>query len=185
MDAGVPSETAPGDPLEAIREAALGLLSSREHSRRELLRKLRRKGHSQDHIETIVGRLEAAGLVSDERYARLFVTDRLAIHPLGRRRIVMELRRRGIEAEAASRAVDEVYREGEVDEGVVAERLARRRAVRLEGVDPAAARRRLAGYLARRGFAPEIVTEAIRRVSGRPPDVPEEPGEGPSLSRCE
>jgi regulatory protein len=177
MDAGVSPGTATGDPLEAVREAALGLLSSREHSRRDLVRKLRRKGHSQDHIETIVGRLEAAGLVSDERYARLFVTDRLAIHPLGRRRIVMELRRRGIGAEAAARAVDEVYQEGEVDERVVAERLARRRAIRLQDVDPAAARRRLAGYLARRGFAPEIVAEAVQRASGHPREVDETPDE--------
>ncbi len=131
-----------------------------------------------------MGRLEAAGLVSDERYARLFVTDRLAIHPLGRRRIVMELGRRGIGAEAAARAVDEVYQAGELDERSVAERLARRRAVRLKDVDPAAARRRLAGYLARRGFAPEIVAEAVRRVAGRPLEAQEAPVEPPLLNRC-
>jgi regulatory protein len=157
------------DPLERAREAALALLSRREHSRRELARKLRRKGHSRDDIEALLSRLEEAGLVSDERYARLFVTDKLAVNPLGRRRIVRELLLKGIDAQAAGRAVDEVYRDREIDERGLAERLARKRAASLRALGPAAARRRLAGYLARRGFESGVVADVIREVLGRAP----------------
>jgi regulatory protein len=158
------------DPLALVREAALALLSRREHSRRELARKLRRKGHSRDQIEVVLTRLEEVGLVSDERYARLFVTDTLAVRPLGRRRIVQGLRLKGIEPEAAGRALEEVYRDRAVDDRSLAEDLARRRAGRLQTLEPTAARRRLAGFLARRGFDAVIVADTLRRVLRERPD---------------
>ena len=157
-------ESPQADPLSEVREAALALLSRREHSRRELARKLRRKGYSRDQIESVLGRLEEVGLVSDERYARLFVMDKLAVRPLGRRRIVQGLRRKGVEGELADRAIDAVYHDREVDDRTLAETLARKRAERLVGLDAAVARRRLSGFLARRGFDAAVVVETVRRV---------------------
>jgi regulatory protein len=159
-------ESPHADPLSEVHEAALALLSRREHSRRELARKLRRKGYSRDLIDGVLTRLEEVGLVSDERYARLFVTDKLAVRPLGRRRIVQGLRRKGVEAELADRALEEVYRDREVDDRTLAETLARKRVDRLVDLDPAVARRRLSGFLARRGFDAAVVVETVRRVLG-------------------
>ncbi len=170
------------DPLAQVREAALALLSRRDHSRRELARKLRRKGHSREQIEAVLARLEEAGLVSDERYARLFVADKLAVGPLGRRSIVQGLRLKGIGVEAAGRALEEVYRDREVDDRNLAEGLARKRAGRLCMLEPAVARRRLAGLLARRGFDASVVADVIRDVlgaasaSGEAPDLDDSEG---------
>jgi regulatory protein len=176
-------DSPPDDPLSEVREAALALLSRREHSRRELARKLRRKGHSRDHIEVVLTRLEEVGLVSDERYARLFVTDKLAVRPLGRRRIVQGLRLKGIAAEAAGRALEDVYRDREVDDRSLAESLAKKRAARLSGVEPPAVRRRLAGFLARRGFDAGVVADTVRRVLGEGPGDPAETGSAYGVPR--
>jgi regulatory protein len=155
---------------EEVHDSALGLLSQREYSRHELARKLRRKGHSRDAISAVLDRLEAAGLVSDERYARLYVRDRLAVNPQGRHRIVRGLRAKGIAPELASAAVEEVYAREEVSDRASAEALARKRLRALADLDPLARRRRLSGYLARRGFDSGTVGEVLSEVL-RPREV--------------
>jgi regulatory protein len=149
-----------------IHQVALDILARREHARRELARRLRRRGFSREAIDAELNRLEGAGLVSDERYARLFVRDRLAVNPQGRRRILGGLRAKGIGSDLAAAAIDEVYEERGISETEAAERLARKRLSLMRDDDPVARRRRLAGYLARRGFAPEAVAAALRAALG-------------------
>jgi regulatory protein len=154
-----------------IHQVALDILGRREHARRELARRLRRRGFSREAIDSELNRLEGAGLVSDERYARLFVRDRLAVNPQGRRRILGGLRAKGIGSEVAAAAIDEVYRDRGISETEAAERLARKRVSLMGDDDPVARRRRLAGYLARRGFAPDAVSAALRSALEALPDV--------------
>ncbi|MFN2432943.1 MAG: regulatory protein RecX [Gemmatimonadota bacterium] len=158
---------------EAIHASALDLLGRREHSRRELARKLRRRGFPREGIESVLGRLQGAGLVSDERYARLFVRDKLAVNPQGKRRILRGLRAKGVEAQLAEDAVQDVYEETGSSDRHAAESLARKRLKALVGLEPAVARRRLAGYLARRGFDGRIVAEVLREVLRTPAAVHE------------
>jgi regulatory protein len=84
--------------------AAVRLLGRREHSTRELKRKLAGKGHAQDAVERIVDKLAEKDLVSDERFATNFV----AYH--GRRghgptRIRAELRQQGATDEVINSAL--------------------------------------------------------------------------------
>lgn len=149
---------------EEAHQSALDLLSRREHSRRELARKLRRKGYGRDDIEGALERLEGAGLLSDARYARLFVTDRLAVNPQGTWRLVRGLRDKGVRADLAVQAVEEIYAERGLTDREVAESLARKRLPLLEALDPATTQRRLAGYLARRGFKGSVVGDVVADV---------------------
>ena len=87
------------------RGTALNLLSRREHSRAELERKLRRKGFSPDAIEAALDALGAEGLQSDERYTEAYVRWRYG-RGYGPRRILAELRERGISGAFAERFVD-------------------------------------------------------------------------------
>ena len=91
--------------------------------------------------------------------------DRLSLQPQGRRRIAQGLRAKGVGAEAAARAMAEVYAEAGTDDRETAEALARRRWRLLGSLAPDVARRRLSGYLARRGFEAAIVTDVVRRLT--------------------
>ncbi|MBA2564262.1 MAG: regulatory protein RecX [Gemmatimonadetes bacterium] len=155
---------------DAVHKAALDLLSRREHSRRELARKLRRRGHARADIDEVLARLEAVGLVSDERYARLFVRDRLTVNPQGSRRLLTGLRTKGIVDSIAELAVLNGFEERGLGEPELAREVAVRRLPRLRGLDAVAARRRLSGYLARRGFAASTVASVVRELidAGRP-----------------
>lgn len=161
-----PRFAGPSDPSpEGAHAAALDVLSRCEHSRRELARKLRRRGYARETIEGVLDRLEAVGLVSDARYARLFVRDRLAVRPQGRRRILAGLRAKGVAAEVAGQAVKEIYGEEGASDRDTAEALARHRWRLLRSLDPAVARRRLADFLARRGYDAAVVADVVRRVA--------------------
>jgi regulatory protein len=147
------------DLLWKAREASLTLLSHRPRSARELERRLARKDFPADVAASTVEDLADKGLVDDSAFAESFVRDRVRLRPKGKRRLVQELRAKGIAPETAEAAVGEVMMREDVSE----EELARAAAAKWSakpGEDPRAARRRLYGFLARRGFG----TDAIRLV---------------------
>jgi regulatory protein len=66
--------------------------------------------------------------------------------------------------DTASSAVEEVWEEEEVDQAGAAIQLARKRAASLGGLDPLARRRRLYGFLARRGYEADEIRAALAVV---------------------
>jgi regulatory protein len=80
------------------REVALGLLARREHSKRELIIKLRARGCPEKIITQVVDQLSAEGMQSDARFAETFVRSRVN-RGRGPLRIRAELIERGLEDE--------------------------------------------------------------------------------------
>ena len=80
------------------REVALGLLARREHSKRELIIKLRARGCPEKIITQVIDQLAAEGMQSDARFAETFVRSRID-RGRGPLRIRAELIERGIEDE--------------------------------------------------------------------------------------
>lgn len=66
------------NPAAQIREAAIRLLSRREHSQVELIRKLTQKGFDENDCNLEVLRLKEQGYQSDTRFAQMFVRARAA-----------------------------------------------------------------------------------------------------------
>jgi len=71
------------------------LLASREHSRKELERKLLSKSHAADDVEQVLDQLAAQGLQSDARYAEAYIHSRIQ-RGYGPLRIRAELKERGV-----------------------------------------------------------------------------------------
>ena len=61
-----------------MHEAAVRLLARREHAGEELALKLEQRGFGRSAIDAEIERLAAEGLQSDERFANLFVEQRVA-----------------------------------------------------------------------------------------------------------
>jgi SOS response regulatory protein OraA/RecX len=76
-------------------QKAVELLSFRPHFVVQLRQKLSDRHYSDDEIEASVERLTRSGLLDDFETARGFVASRLRRGPIGRRRMEMELARRG------------------------------------------------------------------------------------------
>jgi regulatory protein len=147
------------------RETALRLLSYRPRSARELRQRLRQKGFAPEDVDWCLEQLDTRGLVDDAAFAEMFSRDRIRLRPQGRRRMVQELRARGVDPETASEAVHEVMQEEQVDELALARQAAGRWKPRV-GEERERARRRLSGFLARRGFGAEATRRVMEEVLG-------------------
>ncbi len=90
-------------PPRDAYQTALDLLSRRDHFRRELVDKLRRKGFPADEVEAAIARCQDLGLVDDERVAERFVEVRAATRGWGPNRLAAELRKRGVAPDDAER----------------------------------------------------------------------------------
>ena len=143
------------------KDAALSLLSYRARTAAELTRRLKRKGYGEEVAEETVDRLGELGMVDDAAFAESFVRDRVRLRPQGRRRMKGELRAKGVDAETAEAAIAEVMAGEETCEVELARAAAARWKPR-SGEEPAAARRRLHGFLARRGFGGDAVRTVLR-----------------------
>lgn len=148
------------DLLWKAREASLGLLSYRPRTSRELQRRLVRKDFPEDVAASTVEELAEKGLVDDAAFSESFVRDRLRFRPRGRRRLVQELRAKGVTPETAEASVGAVLEQAEVTEIDLARQAAARFAPRA-GEDPRRARRRLHAFLARRGFGSAAIREVL------------------------
>jgi len=135
-----------GDTAQQVYAKALGLLSRREHSQRELRRKLDRKGYTADESAVAVQRLQQQSFQSDQRFAQMLVRSRVA-QGQGPRRILAELRTHGITDDDAREALEQ---EG-TDWLTLARRIHARRYGQASSRDPQETRRR-AAFLLRRGF---------------------------------
>lgn len=145
------------------RESALSLLSFRARTAVELRRRLRRKEFPEEVAEACVQELVDRGLVDDSAFAEVFVRDRVRLRPRGTRRLVQELRAKGVDADTAADAVEEVLEREEVTELELAREAVAKWSARA-GEDPLRARRRLYGFLARRGFGGETVRQIMDEV---------------------
>lgn len=86
------------DASEAYQKShatALRLLARREHSVRELRDKLAARGVANDIIDALLAALTGSGLLSDRRFAEIYVRGRFE-RGYGPQRIRAELRERGI-----------------------------------------------------------------------------------------
>ena len=142
-------------------QRALALLVRREHSRKELTRKLRAKGVDRSDAQAAVERMAEAGWQSNERFAEQLVRSRAA-QGHGPIRIRAELATHGLD-DATIRAALEGERQGEAhDWGRLARDLARRRFGR--GLaDDRCLQRKAGEFLIRRGFTIEQMRRAIGR----------------------
>lgn len=174
------SELLEADADVRVREAALNLLSYRARTRLELRTRLRQKGFSTSRIDACLDRLEQRGLLDDEAVAAAFVRDRLRHRPRGKARLASELRAKGVDADTAHDTIDRVFEdEGASDVALAceaAEGWLRRQGAKLRdalagepGPERDKARRRLHGYLSRRGFRGDALAEAMERL-GRAAD---------------
>jgi len=148
---------------------ALKLLAVRSRSSHEVRQALDRRGYPPDEVAAVIARLTACRYLDDAEFARAWVTARAHRVAVGPARLARELRAKGIpdgKIAAALRTLAEDWSPAEAAGEAV-----RRKLKALAGLPPAVARRRLAGYLERRGFSPEIIIAMCRRHIGTPADM--------------
>ncbi len=122
--------------------------------------RLLRAGFEAAEVDDVVSRLETVGLLNDEQFASEFAEHAVTVRRAGRRSIASSLYAKGVARDTVEGIIDAL---GD-DEEARARELARVRAARLGGLEPAAAFRRLASLLMRRGYDPSVARSAAREA---------------------
>lgn len=147
------------DAFEVAYQQALHFISYRPRSEMEVRQKLAEKGADDLLIERVIGRLKDSRLVGDEQFARTWVDNRSAFRPRSHRMLRYELRQKGVEDEFIQNALQEAVAEPDL-----AYQASSQYAHRLTGLDWETFRKRLAGFLSRRGFSYGISAPVIRQL---------------------
>jgi regulatory protein len=146
------------DAVQHAYDQALDFLGYRARSQAEVERYLADKGVEPDVVAAVLSRLYMAGLLDDTAFARAWVENRETFQPRGARGLRYELEHKGIDPEVIAEVV------AGVDETDSAYRAAQARAWQIASLDREAFRRKLGGFLARRGFDYDVIREVIDRL---------------------
>jgi regulatory protein len=151
-------------PRRSTYARALDMLEARARAVTELRRLLIKKGEPPEEVDAAIERLRAAGVLDDANFARQLTRSKALGGGHSRRRIQQELAKRGVARDVSDEAIEEVFEEEGIDEAAAIERVARKKLRLLGGLDLATQKRRLFGFLARRGYDSDAIARALRVV---------------------
>jgi regulatory protein len=141
-------------PVISLKARALKYLSSREHSRLELARKLSPYAQDDDNIESLLDWLQASKFLSQERFSESLVHRRAGRY--GNNRIFSELQSHGI----AGAALAEVRQELTDGEAARAREVLRRKFA--TAPEDLAARAKCQRFLQQRGFSHSAIQAVVK-----------------------
>lgn len=139
----------------AAQAKAYRLLAVRARSEKELRDRLARAGFVEAIISAAIDDCKQKRYLDDAIFARQFIQSRLRNRPMGRERLKVELRQKGVDEATIAAALEESVTAQDLL--ALAEQLAEKQRKRLANVPPPKARQRLADFLRRRGFDWETI----------------------------
>ena len=146
------------DAQERAFQQAMLFLSYRARSESEIRQNLRKHEIPGEVVEHTLERLRQDGLANDGQFARTWVENRSTFRPRSRRLLALELRQKGLKEEAVASAVEAV------DDNALAYEAALKRAPRFKDLEWIEFRKKLSGFLARRGFSYPVIAPVVTRV---------------------
>lgn len=154
-DAEIDSLQSSDDVAQAL-EKAVRYLAARPRSISEVRQNLYKKDFDEAIIETVIDRLIDLGYVDDEAFAKFWVQNRDDHNPRGAKGLRYELKQKGIETAIIDRVLVDF------DAADAADRAARGQLYRYRNIsDTSEFRRKMGGFLMRRGFNYEVVRSVI------------------------
>jgi len=173
LSAGQIEALARSDRCRRCLNAAVHYLSYRPRSEFELRERLHQRGFDGDSVEAALVKLKEQGLVDDMAFAQFWKDNRESFSPRSQWLTGLELRRKGV----ASNIIDQIT--DTIDDEDSAYRAALSKARSLPTSDYQSFRRRLGGYLKRRGFGYRVINYTMEKLWR---ELGSRPGEQPALT---
>lgn len=150
------------DVLKQARNRALRYLTYRDRTEHELRTYLAGKDFDPQTIGLVMDYLKRLGYVDDARFARQWGRYRIECKQFGRFRLRQDLRAKGLDDALIEQTLQDLY--GALDEKELARDAARQKLPRWKNLDKTKQRRRLAGFLQRKGFSGETVFDTVEHL---------------------
>ena len=149
-----------GDYHKALN-TALRILTGRDHSKSELIRKLKQRSFKSEDIEKAVSECERLDYINDERTARVFINQMIR-KGHGLNRIRHEMNRKGLRGQRIQNILSEI--ESDIDETEGAERILEKNVKRFEReADLKKRRDKIYRFLYARGFSQDTIRKLINK----------------------
>ncbi len=142
--------------------AAVRLLNYRMRTVKELRQRLEGKGITPPIIGRVIERLAALRLVDDSVFAEVYVADKGASKPLGKRELARRLREKGVSKENISEALSVIGSEEKQLELAIAAAAVKIRS--LERFSGKKKQEKLMAFLLRRGFEWSVVRKVVQTL---------------------
>ena len=167
IDVDAAGAAAIGAEAEVVRvyDRAMAMLAVHGRATGELRRLLVQRKELPTVVDRVIDRLHVAGFLDDEAFVRQFIRYRAVAAGQSRRRIEQDLGRRGIGRAMAAAAIEAIFRDEGVDETAAIDRAAEKKLRTMSGVDEPAKRRRLYGFLVRRGYDGDAIRRVMRQAT--------------------
>jgi regulatory protein len=146
------------DEEQRAYRRTLRWLSRRPHAEQEIREKLARSGVPEAVQDRTLERLKATEMVDDGAFARAWVENRAAFRPRSAHALSRELALKGVSKELIGLALQDY------DAAAAARKAAHAGWRRYRHLPAEIARRRLSGYLERRGFSYAEIKDAIQEI---------------------
>ena len=148
--------------LKRAKNTAYRYLTIRPRSRKELADKLQDKEFADPIITAVLEHVTRLGYLDDGKFAAQWAASRIRSRGFGRRRLEQELRIKGISSAIIKDTLNTLLEEA--PEAETARKEAEKKLRTLTRFEPEVRRRRLAGFLERKGFSSEIIRTILRTM---------------------
>jgi regulatory protein len=155
----MPNEPSNEKLEQRAKNVLLFQLSRSMKTRYQLANILKKREIPEEIANAVLDRFTEAQLIDDAAFARAFVNSRIAISGKSKSVIARELKQKGVNAEDAQQALSIIDQESE-DKTAYA--IAKKRYQQLTSLAPDVRKRRLMGFLMRRGFSGAIASRILR-----------------------
>jgi regulatory protein len=150
-----------------LYEYAVGALARRMRSVAELKRLLRNRVEAETEfgttlVELIVVRLKDQGYLNDAKYAAAFSSYRRDNEKFGRRRVVTDLKVKGVHGEVIEKAVSSVY-DGVKEENLARDYIRRKRLQQPKSKEDRKQAARIFRQLIRAGFESKTIFKILKK----------------------
>lgn len=93
--------------LDKAYDSALNLIARRPRSKWELTQYLKRKNYDQTETDSIINKLSERNYADDISFAKTWVNNRRLLKPTSRKKLMLELRQKGVSSEIISQVLEE------------------------------------------------------------------------------
>lgn len=147
--------------LEKVYGRLLRFSTIRPRSEKEIKLWFKRKNVDSLLVSQVFNKLKNTGLVDDETFAKWWIEQRKEFRPKSKIALTSELKQKGISGEVISKILGEMDISSELE---FAKRVALKKLRVLSGLPFDEKKRKLLGFLGRRGFSWETAKKAIDEI---------------------
>lgn len=129
-----------------------------ERSQKEVRNKLYDYGLYKDDVEEIISDLVTEGFINEERFAKAYAGGKFRIKKWGRIKILQGLKQHNISSYCIKKGMEEIDEEDYV---ATIQSLMDKKIDTLDVSDSYSARKKVANYLAQKGFEPQLIWDML------------------------